>query len=181
MEQPERVSLYKRLKLPDFSKVRGKRPSEQMSATGGELLKGICTERPKVPDDKLMFDQRAIGRTKNPLAKLFRLIMYKLRFTPDDYKAKAISYGAKIGKTGAEMTTTLSNARKAIYGENLTIMQLERNLMFADYDILDLSVTIQNRETGEIGEYRLSDIGKLQKYTEEAEILDGYFGDSEED
>lgn len=164
MEQPGHgQSLLKRLKLPDFSKTKGQKPSERLSGLlDNELLKGICTNRPKVPEDKLMFQRKDINKTKNPLAKLFRLIMYKLRFTPDDYKSKAIAYGASIGKTGAEITTTLSNAKKAIYGENLTVMQLERNLIFADYEILDLSVTIQSKETGEITEYKLSDIAKLK-------------------
>lgn len=167
MDTGQPPSLFKRLGLLNFAQTREMRPSQRIAMHGSELLKGIVTERPMVPEDKLMFDRKSISKTKNPLAKLFRLIMYKLRMTPDDYRAKAVAYGSTLGKTGAEMTTALSNARKAIYGENLTIMQLERNLLFADYDILDLAVTIQNHETGEISQYKLSDISTLIPNTAE--------------
>lgn len=159
----------RRLRLPDFKAIRDRRPSIQLSACGSELVKGICTSKPKVPDDKLMFTKSDINKTKNPLAKLFRLIMYKLRITPDDYRASAIAYGRSLGKTGAEMTTPLSNARKAIFAENLSTMQLERNLLYANWDIIDIGLTIQNHETGEILEFKLSDIPKL-KYDQGTEI-----------
>lgn len=163
--QVERKNSTLSTVLQSFKDLRLRKPSQCLTALGSQLTKGICTERPIVSDDQLMFRPKDIHDVRNPLAKLFRMIMFKLRMTPDEYKSKTMEYGRSIGKTPAQMNTELSNSKKAIYGGSLTIMQLERNLLHAGYDILDMSLTIKNNTTGEVQTYQLSDVTKLSNHT----------------
>lgn len=157
--------------LAELRQTRGT-PTQKMDRVGSYLGKGIVTEKPYVSDDKLMFNVSDIHKTANPLAKLFRLIMYKLRITPEIYRDAAISHGINVGKSASQITTILSNSRKAIFGDNLTVMQLERNLSFAGQEIVDMSVTIRDANTGELRTFNLSDIADLSIPTEIDNVID---------
>ena len=138
----------------------GRRPSQMLRALGSTLAAGICRTKPMVPDEQRMFPKKSIFATRNRLAILFRMFMNSERITKADYDSRVDAFGRASGKTPAEMATPRSNAVKAITGDNLSVMQLERNLEFMGWEIVDLSMIIRDTKTGEIRTLALSDAPK---------------------
>lgn len=140
-------------------------PSQTMERHAATLKRNVKSAKPQVSDDKLMFGRKDITDTPNPLARLFRLIMFSLRITPEEYREMAVEYGRHMGKSGPEVTTALSNSKKAIKGKNLTMMQFERNLNFIGKEIIGLEVTIRDTNTGEVNTYSLSQVVSVSNAT----------------
>ena len=160
-EVPRRTPLT--FLLSDMESTRHMAPSQRVRAVMPKLMRGICTSRPYASDDKLMFNPRSISETSNPLAKLFRYVMYKLRFTEDEYRARAFGHGLREGKAVSQINSDISNAKKAICGKNLTIKQLRRNLEYIGYNLTDIRITVEDAETGEYTSYAISDLQLLDR------------------
>jgi hypothetical protein len=146
--------------MPSLASTHNLQPSERLNRIGSLLADGIVKGKPKATEDQLLFNKEDIARAKNPLLRLFRLICYKRNITLDDYRAMIYKYELAEGKTMAQVQTCISNTKKAIFGDSLTIMQFERNLNYIGLDIMDL-IVITRDEEGELITYATSDSAKL--------------------
>ena len=163
------------------SETVGSKPSQILRALGSTLAAGICRTKPMVLDEQRMFPKKSIFATRNRLAILFRMFMNSERITKAEYDARVDAFGRATGKTPAEMATPRSNAVKAIMGDNLSVMQLERNLEFMGWEIMDMSMVLRDTKTGEVRTLALSDAPKyaegLVDRPSKDEVLDIDFDD----
>lgn len=158
------------------------KPSQRLQAASATLVQGIVSAKPMVSDDKLMFPERTVHETSNPLAVLFRMFMNTERITSEEYKSRVHAYGRTLGCTPARMATPMSNARKAIEGDNLTIAQLQRNVEYMGWTLDEVTITVRDDKTGERVTYSTTD---LYKYSTSGAVkkldFDPVFDDTSEE
>lgn len=121
-------------------------------------ISGICKSVPTIPDEALLFQKKDIAAVSNPIAKLFRMIIYSKRMTADEFFERHHRYKESIGKTLAQINTDKGNLKKTIWMPRLTIQQFEATMSILDYELSDMVFSLTDRTTGEVVEYRLSEV-----------------------
>lgn len=134
---------------------------QQMLRQSKSGIAAICETAPKVPDDALMFQLKDIAAVQNPIAKLTRMIIYRMRLTEDMFYERHRKYKESIGKTPSQINTDKGNLKKTIMTPRITIKQFESIMSVLNYDIDDMVFVIKDRDNGKVEEFSLSDLDKI--------------------
>ena len=105
-----------------------------------------------------IYNYRNIFQTMNPVAKLLRMIFVDREITDEELDAYHEYSERRKGKYPRDINTDRNNMKKALIRERMSVQQFEKILTILDLSILDMSYTLQDLRTGEIREYKLSDI-----------------------
>lgn len=110
-------------------------------------------------NSNLMFDKQAVEKSTHVLVRLFRLIFYKRKITLDDFSARYVQYGNRIGMSKYRMGTHRVNDRRALSNlDNITYTLFSRILLnILRLDVVEVAVTIRDTKTGELTTYRSTD------------------------
>ena len=110
-------------------------------------------------NSNLMFDKQAVEQSTHVLVRLFRLIFYKRRITLDDFSARYVQYGNRIGMSKYRIGTHRVNDRRALCSlDKITYTLFSKILLnILRLDIVEVAVTIKDTKTGELTTYRSTD------------------------
>lgn len=114
-----------------------------------------------VKSGKLIFRVSDILKTVNPIAKLLRMIFVDRRITDDQLNAAHFEFERREGKLSRDINTSRNNAKKMLAKDRVTVQQFEKMLTILNLRIVDMGYTLQDLETGEVKEYKISDIEKF--------------------
>ena len=152
-------------KLPDLAQTFKPTPSlgsasERASALESRLAMAGAKLKTKVStkSGKPIYNFRNILQTINPIAKLLRMIFVDRDVTNEELDAYHELAEKSKGKYPRDINTDRNNMKKALVRERMSVQQFEKILTILDLLILDMSYTLQDLRTGEIREYKLSDI-----------------------
>ncbi len=105
-----------------------------------------------------IFEINDLTTTVNPIARLLRFIFLDKNITTNVLHDAHFESERATGKLLRDINTSRNNMIKALGKERMTVQQFERILDVLKLQILDLSYTIQDTNTGEVKVYSLSDI-----------------------
>lgn len=163
---PDRPSSTVRSRFPQID-LHNRPSMYQRLQAMSVAISGICEAVPSVPDEDLLFQKKDIAAVSNPIAKLFRMIIYNKRMTESEFFERHRRYKESIGKTLAQINTDKGNLKKTIWMPRLTIQQFEATMSILNYDLVDMVFSLSDRTTGEVKEYRLSDVYQYRNDTTE--------------
>lgn len=118
----------------------------------------------KTKSGKPLFKILDIIKTINPMAKLVRMIFIDKGITDDEFKTLHHDYEISNGRLYREIGTIHNNLRRTLLKPTLTVESFEKTLPILGWKIVDMGYTLQDTRTGEIKEYKISD---LRKFIEE--------------
>lgn len=118
----------------------------------------------KTKTGKPLFKILDIIDTINPMAKLVRMIFIDKGITDDEFKTMHHDYEISNGRLYREIGTIHNNLRRTLQKRTLTVESFEKTLPILGWKIVDMGYTLQDTRTGEVKEYKISD---LRKFIEE--------------
>ena len=105
-----------------------------------------------------MFTLKEAMDTLNPIARLFKMICIKKHVTEDELFDKHKLYcEEKLGIMPTQTNTDKHNLRKALAKPSMTVNVMAKLLEILGYNIVDISYTIMDKETGKIEEFKYTD------------------------
>lgn len=128
------------------------------------LLKFSGTSKVKatVQAGEPLFNQKDIYKTVNPIARLARMVLVDRSITKNELLDLHNEYERNEGKHPKDINTSRNNLFRTLDKPRMTVKIFERLLTFLGFRILDVAYTLQDIDTGEIKEYRLSDSYKME-------------------
>lgn len=105
-----------------------------------------------------IFSVHDIAKTVNPIARLIRTIFVDKKITKEEFAEQHHRFLAMEGKFSRDRNTDRNNLYKALDKPCMTVKIFERILTFLGFRIIDISYTILDTKTGEVKEYRTSEI-----------------------
>lgn len=126
---------------------------ERLAVSKNKLKTKVSTK-----SGKQIYNYRNIFQTMNPIAKLLRMLFVDRELTDEELDAYHEYSERRKGKYPRDINTDRNNMKKALFRERMSVQQFEKILTILDLSILDMSYTLQDLRTGEIREYKLSDI-----------------------
>ena len=150
---PDLSQPFKRTPILSTCDKAAKALKDRLAASGSKIKTKVSTK-----SGKQLYNFRNILQTMNPVAKLLRMIFVDREVTNEELDAYHEYAEKSKGKYPRDINTDRNNMKKALVRERMSVQQFEKILTILDLSILDMSYTLQDLRTGEIREYKLSDI-----------------------
>lgn len=93
----------------------------------------------------------------NPIAQLIRLIFIYYSITDSDFVEGHYKFKRDMGKTNSQINQDLGNLRKCAKADRMTLDRIDEMVSSVDLQIIDVSLTIYNKKTGETNTFHSSD------------------------
>lgn len=109
-----------------------------------------------------LITQEDLFKTKNLIAILARLLIIEEQLTREKLFEQYNQMAAETGLLIGEISSGRGNLKKDIVKPNVSWSLFEKLVRVAGYDIADVSVTLVQRQTGEVKELKYSDVDKYE-------------------
>jgi len=95
-----------------------------------------------------IFDRAAVNRVRDPMRRLFRLILYRKKITTDDFVRMHSQHAKRLGQSTKTINSDRQNYRKAVNSEGE--MTFNRFQFFLTeifrFNIIRFSITVGNED-----------------------------------
>lgn len=110
-----------------------------------------------------LFTVNDLRTTTHPLAQIVRLLLIRNNITREKFEALHRKMGMQTYMSANNMNYERNNMRRALAQGDITWNFLEKLLVVCGFDLTDVTLTLSNRETGEITTISRSDVQDLIK------------------
>lgn len=112
---------------------------------------------------KPIFTINDLRTTVRPLAQIVRLLMIREGITEEKFRMYHRNMALQTYMATNNINYDRNNMSRAMTQQDVTWCFLEKLLAVCNYDLVDVTLTLSNRETGEVTTISKSDVQELVK------------------
>ena len=110
-----------------------------------------------------IFTTNDLRTTQHPLAQMIRMLVIRENITKETFEDKHRAMALQTCMTTNNMNYERNNMRRALIQPDITWNFLEKFLTVCGFDIIDVTVLLSNRQTGEVSTLKRSDVQDIIK------------------
>ena len=147
--------------MADNRKMPGTNANDMLSRIDSKQLQNVMQGSPS--QGTPIFTVEDLRTTVRPLAQLVRLFMIREGITKEKFAMFHRSMAMRTYMSTNNINYDRNNMSRAMTCQDVTWGFLEKLLGICNFDLVDVTLTLSNRETGEVSTISKSDVQELIK------------------
>ena len=147
--------------MADNRKMPGNNANDMLSRIDSKQLQTVVQGSPS--QGTPIFTVEDLRTTVRPLAQLVRLLMIREGITKEKFTMLHRNMASRTYMATNNINYDRNNTGRAMACQDVTWGFLEKLLGICNFDLVDVTLTLANRETGEVTTISKSDVQELIK------------------